>query len=167
VVLAHLYTERRLVPLNLYVQQASPEQARAAVIDFGQAIKDLAAANIFPGDTQLKNFGVTRHGRVAFYDYDEVALLTSCVFRRIPRSRCDDDELSDDTWFAVGERDIFPEEFRTWLGLSGELREAFEDAHGDLFDVEFWLTMQQRLQAGEIADVIPYPRLRRLKASPG
>jgi isocitrate dehydrogenase kinase/phosphatase len=167
VVIRHLYTERRLTPLNLYVRSAPADRAADAVVDFGRAIKDLAAANVFPGDMLLKNFGVTRHGRVAFYDYDEVCLLTDCTFRRIPPSRTEEDELAAETWYGVGERDIFPEEFRSFLGLDGALREAFERAHADLYTVEFWRSAQERIAAGHIADVYPYRPELRLRGAPG
>jgi isocitrate dehydrogenase kinase/phosphatase len=160
----HLYTERRLVPLNLYVREAPLERACAAVVDFGRAIKDLAAANVFPGDTLLKNFGVTRHGRVAFYDYDEVRPLTDCLFRRMPPARSFEDEIAEEAWFAVGERDIFPEEFRSFLGLEGALRAAFEREHADLYGVEFWTDAQRRILAGEVADIFPYRDELRLPA---
>jgi isocitrate dehydrogenase kinase/phosphatase len=162
VVIKHLYSERKLIPLNLYVKEAEEEAARDAVLDYGLAIKDLAAANIFPGDTLLKNFGVTRHGRIVFYDYDELCLLTDCNFREIPRARNFDEELEAETWFAVNEKDIFPEEFKTFLGLDGSLREIFTKAHGDLFGVEFWKRMQERIMAGEVTDIFPYKQSRRL-----
>ncbi len=163
IAIKHLYTERKLTPLNLYLREADGPSARNAVIDYGQAVKDLAATNIFPGDMLLKNFGVTRHGRVVFYDYDELGLLTDYRFRKIPRSRHYDDEISAEPWFFVAENDIFPEEFIRFLGLQPEVREVFLEAHGDLLDVEFWTCMQDRIRAGEIMDVFPYPRERRLR----
>jgi isocitrate dehydrogenase kinase/phosphatase len=161
VVLKHLYVERRLVPLNLFVKEAPLEQAEQAVIDYGQTIKDLAATNIFPGDVLLKNFGVTRHGRVVFYDYDELTLLTDCNFRRMPLPRDDDEAYSADPWFYIGPKDIFPEQFRTFLGLRPPLRGFFIDQHRDLFGVEFWHRMQARIQAGDIIEVFPYPEAER------
>jgi isocitrate dehydrogenase kinase/phosphatase len=107
----HLYIERRLVPLNLYIKEASDQAARLAVIDYGRAIKDLAATNIFPGDVLLKNFGVTRHGRVVFYDYDELCQITDCKFRKMPQPRSFDDEFEADPWFYVGPMDIFLKSF--------------------------------------------------------
>jgi isocitrate dehydrogenase kinase/phosphatase len=163
VVIRHVYTERRMTPLNLYIKEAPPEAVRAAVIDFGQAIKDLAATNIFPGDVLLKNFGVTRHGRVVFYDYDELCLLTDCVFRTMPVARDYDDELSGEPWFHVGEHDIFPEEFRTFLGLPPELRDLFTEHHGDLFGVAFWHEMQARHRGGAISDLFAYGEEQRLR----
>ncbi|MCX7706486.1 MAG: bifunctional isocitrate dehydrogenase kinase/phosphatase [Anaerolineae bacterium] len=160
----HLYTERRITPLNLYLRQAGPEAAVAAVLDYGQAIKDLAATNIFPGDLFIKNFGVTRHGRVVFYDYDELCLLTDCNFRRIPPGRHGDDDLGDpQPWFSVAEHDVFPEEFPSFLGLEPRLRDAFIAAHSDLFDPGWWRQMQARLRAGEVMDLFPYPQHKRVR----
>lgn len=166
VVITHLYTERRLTPLNLYLQEADPAAARNAVIDYGQCVKDLAAANIFPGDMLLKNFGVTRHGRIVFYDYDELALLQSCVFRSLPPARDDNEDLAAEPWFFVGEHDVFPEELRTFLGLPPDLRRVFTEHHSDLFGVAFWTSMQERHRAGEVLDVFPYGERARLFADP-
>ncbi|MGE5235178.1 MAG: bifunctional isocitrate dehydrogenase kinase/phosphatase [Acidobacteriota bacterium] len=165
VVIHHLFTERRVTPLNLYLREAPEAAARQAVLDFGQAIKDLAAANIFPGDMLLKNFGVTRHGRVVFYDYDELCLLTDLRFRRIPPSRFDDDETAAEPWFSVAENDIFPEEFPRFLGLSQVLRETLMERHRDLFEPEFWQALQRRHHAGESPEELPYPAERRLPTS--
>lgn len=162
VVIAHLYTERRLNPLDVFLETASPEAARDAVVDYGQALKDLAATNIFPGDMLLKNFGVTRHGRLVFYDYDEICLLTDCHFRDLPPGR-DDEELSGEPWYFVGEHDVFPEEFRAFLGLRGDLLRTFLDAHGDLLTAAFWRRMQERVVLGEVIDVFPYRSSRRLR----
>jgi isocitrate dehydrogenase kinase/phosphatase len=161
-VVGHLYTERRVTPLNLYLQRAPEPAALEAVLDYGQAIKDLAAANIFTGDMLLKNFGVTRHGRVIFYDYDELCLLTECHFREIPRASSAEDEMAAEPWFYVGERDVFPEEFRAFLLLPGRLGEVFLRAHGDLLGVEFWRRMQDLQAAGEVIDFFPYRPSRRL-----
>ena len=124
-VIRHLYTERRLVPLNLYVKQVPAEVATDVVTDYGRTIKELAYTNIFPGDILLKNFGVTRHGRVVFYDYDELCFITDCLFRDMPETSDFDDELSADPWFSVGEMDVFPSELKTFLGLPAELASVF------------------------------------------
>jgi len=163
VVIEHLYTERRVIPLNLFLLDAEPEAARDAVIDFGNAIKDLAAADIFPGDMLLKNFGLSRHGRVICYDYDELALLSECRFRHIPPPHSVEEEFAAEPWFGVGEHDVFPEEFATFLVPSGTLRDAFLQAHSDLLHVEYWETVQQSLAAGEMFDVFPYKRSTRLQ----
>jgi len=163
VVLRHLYVERRVVPLDLYIREASREDARAAVVNWGTALKDLAAANIFPGDVLLKNFGVTRHGRVVSYDYDELRLLTDCRFLRLPQAHTEEEEMASEPWFSVGEDDIFPAELRTFLGLEGDLRAAFLREHSDLFDVELWHRLQERIRRGEVIDFFPYGKGRRLR----
>jgi isocitrate dehydrogenase kinase/phosphatase len=163
VVIGHVYTERQVTPLNLYLRRAAADDARDAVVDYGQAIKDLAAANIFPGDMLLKNFGVSRHGRVICYDYDELSLLTECVFRRIPAARHDDDALDAEPWFRVGEHDVFPEEFGAFLVPAGDLRDAFLAAHTDLLTIDYWHEAQRRVAAGELVDVFPYRSGRRLR----
>jgi isocitrate dehydrogenase kinase/phosphatase len=159
----HLYTERRMTPLNLYLREVDDAAARRAVLDYGQAIRDLAATNIFPGDMLLKNFGVTRHRRVVFYDYDELCPVTTCNFREMPAARDMDDELGSEPWFYVGPHDIFPEEFLTFMGLAGTTRDAFLRAHHELLTAQYWRAMQARLRAGEIMDIIPYSPGRRLK----
>jgi isocitrate dehydrogenase kinase/phosphatase len=163
VVLLHCYTERLVTPLNLYLKRSDPARARDAIIDYGNAIKDLAAANIFTGDMLLKNFGVTRHGRVIFYDYDELCLLTECHFRVMPEARTVEEEMAAEPWFHVHERDVFPEEFRPVVSLPGPLGEAFSERHNDLLDVAYWRDMQERQLSGEVVDVMPYREDRRLK----
>jgi isocitrate dehydrogenase kinase/phosphatase len=162
VVIKHLYIGRRVTPLDIYLGEASREEAEAAVIDWGFAIKDLAAANIFSGDMLLKNFGVTRHNRVVFYDYDELCPLGQCNFRSMPVSRSFEDELSAEPWFSVSESDVFPEELSTFLELGGALRQSFDQKHADLFDVKFWSELQERNLRGEVIDFYPYSLEQRL-----
>ena len=129
-----------------------------AAIDYGYAVKDLAAANIFPGDLFPKNFGVTRHGVVVFYDYDELALLGEINFRKMPVSQNYDDEMSDQPWFPVESNDVFPEEFRTYLRSPRVIGEVMETRHADICSVEFWKSMQELHHAGELPDFFPYPQ---------
>jgi isocitrate dehydrogenase kinase/phosphatase len=166
VVIGHAYIERRVTPLNIYLKKADPAQARAATVDYGNAIKDMAGSNIFPGDLLIKNFGVTRHGRIVFYDYDELCLLSVCKFRVMPRTGTYEEEIFSEVWFGVGSNDVFPEEFRRFLGLNGALRDLFIARHGDLFDAAFWQQIQFRLQSGEIIDVFPYGPEHRLETGP-
>ncbi|MGD8367523.1 MAG: bifunctional isocitrate dehydrogenase kinase/phosphatase [Desulfobacterales bacterium] len=167
VVLRHVYTERQIIPLDVYLQQAEAGAAREAVRDYGRAIKELAFTNIFPGDLFMKNFGVTRHGRVVFYDYDELCLITECRFRRIPEAREPESEMASTPWFFVDENDVFPEEFPSFLGLPGDLMAVFEKEHGELFSVEFWLQVQSDLKAGKHISLFPYARSSRLPRFPG
>jgi isocitrate dehydrogenase kinase/phosphatase len=162
VIVDHAYVERRVTPLNIYLEEADQEACRKVVYDFGCAIKDLAVSNIFPGDILLKNFGVTRHGRVVFYDYDELCPLTSCTFRKLPQSSSYDDEMASEPWFYVDENDVFPEEFRKFLGLAESLRQEFVSHHADLFSVDFWQQTQAAIEAGELTHIYPYERSDRL-----
>jgi len=165
VIITYAYVERRVTPLNIYLQAAETDAARKAVIDFGAAIKDLAVSNIFPGDILIKNFGVTRHGRVVFYDYDEICPLTTCHFRNIPQSSSYDDELASEPWYAVAENDVFPQEFRHFLGLPDHLLQIFLEHHSDLLDAAFWHKAQAAIKAGELPHIFPYAQNRRLNRS--
>jgi len=157
-ILNHVYVERRMDPLNLYLQTASDEQVEDVMDEYGNAIKQLAAANIFPGDMLLKNFGVTRHGRVVFYDYDEIMPLCDCNFRRIPQPRTEEEAMSGQPWYSVGPNDIFPEEFRLFFSGNQRARKAFDARHADLYDVEFWWRLQQQIRDGVITTFYPYRR---------
>ena len=162
VVIQHLYVERRVRPLNLYLAETDEPAARAAVIDYGQAIKDLAATNIFPGDLLPKNFGVTRHGRVVFYDYDELCWVTDCDFRELPTPTSYEEEIAAEPWFSVHENDIFPEEFPRFLRFRPDLLETLIDHHGDLFQAAAWRRVQTALRAGNILHIFPYGADKRL-----
>lgn len=167
VVIRHLFIGRRVMPLDIYIREASLDEVEAAVIDWGYTLKDLAAANIFAGDMLLKNFGVTRHGRVVFYDYDEICPLGDCRFRRFPPARHPEDELAAEPWFSVSDDDVFPEELATFLELRGPLRQIFEEHHRDLFDTAFWRGLQERNRQGEIIDFYPYATDQRLLVGTG
>lgn len=160
----HMYIERRMVPLNLFLREAPAEDADKAVVDYGQAIRDLALSNIFAGDLLLKNFGVTRHGRVIFYDYDELCQVTDCRFREMPQADNDEDEMRGETWFYVADNDVFPETFLNFLAFSDDQRELFRRTHGDLLDADFWRGIQQRVKEGAVLEILPY-RPRRLGQS--
>jgi len=170
VIIKHLYIERRMIPLNIWLQEAfalgmdhprARAQVEHAVIEYGNAIKDLVAANIFPGDMLWKNFGVTRHGKVVFYDYDEIEYVTDCHFRRVPPPRCEEDELSGEVWYSVGPHDVFPETFAPFLLGHPAVREAFMKHHADLLDVDFWQSHKERIQQGHVYDVFPYEQEKR------
>jgi isocitrate dehydrogenase kinase/phosphatase len=170
VIIKHLYIERRMIPLNIYLQEAfdtglsdprAQQQMERSVIEYGNAIKDLVAANIFPGDMLWKNFGVTRNGKVVFYDYDEIEYITDCNFRRVPAPRNEEDEMSGEIWYSVGKNDVFPETFGPFLLGNNAVREVFMKHHADLLDVEFWQTHKERILAGHVYDVFPYDVSRR------
>jgi isocitrate dehydrogenase kinase/phosphatase len=162
VVIAHAYVERRLRPLNLFFPENKAEAIAAAGRDYGQSIKDLAASNIFPGDLLTKNFGVTRHGRVVFYDYDELCFLTDCNFRKLPEARTPEEEVAAEPWFSVRENDIFPEEFLQFLAFPKPALTALLEHHGEIFRADFWRAIQRQIRAGDIPEVFPYRAERRL-----
>ena len=178
VIIKHAYIERRMIPLNIYLQEAfdaggtdpantSPaaqrarEQIERGVIEYGNAIKDLVAANIFPGDMLWKNFGITRHGKVVFYDYDEIEYITDCNFRKVPAPRNEEDEMSGEVWYNVGPKDVFPETFGPFLLGNPAVRSIFMKHHADLLEAAFWQAHKDRVQAGHVLDVFPYDREKR------
>ena len=166
-IVEHCYLERRIKPLNVYLQQAEPAAARRAIRDYGQAMRDLALSNVFPGDLLLKNFGVSRHGRVIFYDYDELCLVTECRFRDLPPPRDDEDELRGEPWFYVGPSDVFPAQWLQFLGLKDGLREEFLQHHADLLTADYWRGLQASHAAERHLEVLPYTSRRTGLSAPG
>jgi len=165
VIIAHAYVERRVRPLNMFFAEADPSQVASAARDYGQAIKDLAVSNIFPGDLLTKNFGVTGRGRVVFYDYDDLCLLTDCNFRDLPQATTYEEEMAAEPWFFVRENDVFPEEFLNFLFAPGPARAALLEEHADLFHPDFWRGVQAKIREGQMLEVLPYRAERRLTAA--
>ena len=157
IVINHCYIERRMTPLNLYLPRASAEDRRHVLGEYGLAIKQLAAANIFPGDMLYKNFGVTRNRRVVFYDYDEIEYMTTCNFRVVPAPRNEEDEMASEPWYPVGRHDVFPEEWKTFLLGDPGIRSTLLELHPEIFEASFWQTQKTRIECGHIEDVFPYP----------
>ena len=187
VIIKHVYIERRMIPLNIYLQEAfdaggaatsagdagttsessrAREQIERGVIEYGNAIKDLVAANIFPGDMLWKNFGITRHGKVVFYDYDEIEYITDCNFRVIPQPRNEEDEMSAEVWYKVGAKDVFPETFGPFLLGNPAVRSVFMKHHGNLLEAAFWQRHKERILAGHVHDVFPYDQEKRFVNAP-
>jgi isocitrate dehydrogenase kinase/phosphatase len=167
VIIKHCYTERMMTPLNIYLEQCSADERVMVLKDYGNAIKQMAAANIFPGDMLLKNFGVTRHGRVIFYDYDEVSYLTECRFRHIPKSQGYDSYMDGGASLSIGPNDIFPEEFGPFMFANPELRALFMEQHPELFDPDYWLALQRAILEGRVIDVYPYRNKQRFAGTVG
>ncbi len=173
VLIKHVYIERRMIPLNIYLQEAfdalqkraddpaAQAQLTRAVVEYGNAIKDLVAANIFPGDMLWKNFGITRHGKVVFYDYDEIEYITDCNFRHVPEPRNEEEEMSGEIWYSVAKGDVFPETFGPFLLGNPKVRVEFMKHHADLLEPAFWQRHKERIAAGHVHDVFPYERERR------
>ena len=162
IIIRHLYIERRMVPLNMFLANAEKDGKEAliehGILEYGNAIKELVAANIFPGDMLYKNFGVTRHGRVVFYDYDEIEYITDCIFRDIPEARTEEEEMSAEPWYTIGKHDVFPEQFGRFLLGNAKIRKYFMQHHADLLTRDFWQSRKQRIMDGHIDDVFPYPQ---------
>ena len=167
VVVKHLYIERRMIPLNLYLEYADDAQRAHAMREYGNALKELAAVNIFAGDLLFKNFGVTRFGRVVFYDYDEIEYLVDCNFREIPQPPPGWDDMSADIWYAVGPHDVFPEEFETFLLTDPKTRECFRARHADLLDPNWWQATQHEIRSGRLVEVLSYSNEVRFAAPSG
>ena len=169
VVIKHLYIERRMVPLNIWLSEADKSNDDAAmehgIREYGNAIKELVAANIFPGDMLYKNFGVTRLGRVVFYDYDEIEYIVDCNFRRIPEPRNEEDEMAAEPWYHIAKNDVFPEQFAPFLLGNAKVREYFMKYHADLLTPDYWQACKQRIMSGHVEDVFPYPQEIRFRHS--
>jgi isocitrate dehydrogenase kinase/phosphatase len=161
VLIRHCYTERQMTPLNLCLEQADDDEIRQALDEYGNAIRQLAAANIFPGDMLLKNFGVTRHGRVVFYDYDEICYLTDVNFRHLPEPQTPEQEMASEPWYSVAPNDVFPEEFPRFMFANPRIKRLFTQLHGEIFDPDYWRGLQDTIRAGRVMDVFPYRRRER------
>lgn len=164
-IMEHCYMERRMKPLNVYLQQADAASARRAIRDYGQAIRELALSNVFPGDLLLKNFGVSRHGRVIFYDYDELCLVTECSFRDLPAPRDDEDEWRAEPWFYVAPNDVFPAQWLEFLGIRGELRQEFLAHHAELLSADYWRRLRAMHEAEQHMEIVPYTARRAVAAA--
>src|SRR5690625_2261039 len=164
IVLQHVYIERRMLPLNIYLGEANDQQIEQAIEQYGQAIRELAANNIFPGDMLYKNFGLTRLGRLVFYDYDEIQAMTEMNFRRIPSAPNPEAELSSEPWYPVGPNDVFPEEFAWFLLGNEKIRTAFKKHHAELLTATWWANCRQRVSQNRLTTIYPYRLEKRLPA---
>ncbi|HNO88730.1 MAG TPA: bifunctional isocitrate dehydrogenase kinase/phosphatase, partial [Rhodocyclaceae bacterium] len=171
IIIKHLFIERRMEPLNIHLEKMERtnniEGLEHAIREYGSAIRELAQANIFPGDMLWKNFGITRYGRVVFYDYDEIEYMTDCNFRKIPPAPDFETEMSGEVWYSVAKNDIFPEEFATFLLASPVLRKVFMKHHADLLSPSFWQDAQRKIREGHVEDFFPYPQELRFCKSAG
>lgn len=160
IMIRHLYIERRMVPLNIWLTEKDGDDAQLehGVLEYGNAIKELVAANIFPGDMLYKNFGVTRHQRVVFYDYDEIEYITDCQFRAIPAPRNEEEEMAAEPWYPIGRHDVFPEQFGSFLLGNPKIRKYFLKHHADLLTPAYWQARKQRIEQGLVEDIYPYPQ---------
>ena len=159
--ISHVYIERRMIPLNIYLQDATPTQIEHAVVEYGNAIKDLVRANIFPGDMLWKNFGVTRHGKVVFYDYDEIEYLTDCNFRKVPAPRNEEDEMSGEVWYRSARRTSSPRPSRPSCSATRRCARSSWRTTPTCSTPAFWQGHKERILAGHVHDVFPYEAQKR------
>ncbi len=162
IIIGHLYIERRMIPFNIFLETTQDEELlERSIRSYGNAIKEMIAANIFPGDMLLKNFGVTRHGRVVFYDYDEISAMTDIRIRAIPKARSEEEEFLQETWFHVEEHDFFPEQFDHFVASHARIRKKFLSNHPELLQPDYWKGIQQDIQNNRRHDVFPYRQEKR------
>ncbi len=156
VIFVQLFSERKMVPLNIFLEENDEEAITRVIIDYGRAIKEMAMSNLFPGDLLTKNFGVTSDLRVVFYDYDEVVLLTDCDFLKLPVPRYEEELWDSEPWIVVHENDIFPEELENFMVPEGPYRQLFREHHGDLFGTDFWNHWKDFHKNKGFTDIQPY-----------
>ena len=162
-IIRHLYIERRLTPLNMYLDNKDQEHCEDVISDYAQAIMDMAVANIFAGDLLLKNFGVTRHGRVIFYDYDEIEFMTDMNFRKIPEPMTPEQEMASEPWYSIADLDVFPEEFVHFITGNPQLKRFILDKYKALFNADYWKSVQEDIRNQRYHDVFPYSSRIRFK----
>jgi len=162
-VIRHIYIERRMEPLDNFLAHASEKERARVIREYGNAIRDLAGANIFPGDMLKKNFGVTRLGRVVFYDYDEICYITECNFRRIPPARDYEDMMSDTPWYSVEENDVFPESFGPFFFPEEKDMALFRRDHAELMEAAWWKQVKENIMTGNQQDIFPYSEKKRFR----
>ena len=166
VIMRSVYVQRRVAPLPLYFTgEKNPETLRHVLIDFGYFLKDIAASGVFPGDLfNTWNYGVTHWGRVVLYDYDDVLPMEDVTFREKPLPRDELEEITpEEDWICVTGEDFFMDEIERYSGIPQPLRGVFKSVHGDLYTLAFWKTLTEKLNQGEIFDVIPYDRTLRFR----
>ncbi|WP_404339860.1 bifunctional isocitrate dehydrogenase kinase/phosphatase [Pseudoalteromonas mariniglutinosa] len=160
-IIKHLYIERRMTPLNMYLENATEQQAFEAIEEYGQALKEMIAVNIFPGDMLLKNFGVSKHKRIIFYDYDEVQYLTDMNFRALPKAKSYDDYLTNEQSYSVAPQDVFPEQLCTFVMANPQYKQYLLSTHPELEDVNYWRQAQENIKRGIVSHIYPYPAAQR------
>jgi len=161
-IIKHMYIENKMTPLNMYLETANKEQQAHIIQDYGKAIDELINSNIFPGDMLTKNFGVTRQNRVVFYDYDEITLMSTPVFKKIPKSRSYEEEMASEPWYYVGQNDVFPEEFKYFMLPNKFMKETFNNHYKKLLDADYWISIQEKIQENGVMDYYPYGSEKRM-----
>jgi isocitrate dehydrogenase kinase/phosphatase len=155
-VFKYLIAQRKLTPLNVFLEGAPEDKAVRAMVNLGFCIRNNAAANVFNKDFDARNYGVSRYLKIYLYDYDAVEALTD-VKVRSNRDRCDGEEDAP-AWFFEPGLIFLPEEIEAGLRVRNRaLRRAFRTAHSDLMSVEYWEGLQQALRAGQVPGTHTFP----------
>lgn len=164
-ILKHVYIERKMVPLNIYLDNCTTEEARQAVEEYGDSILEMAKANIFPGDMMTKNFGVTRQKRVIFYDYDEIEFLTDMNFREKPIPETYEQIYASSPWYDIAQNDVFPQDFKRFMIGRNDVKNHFFDFHTELFNPDNWIEIQSKILSGQGIHAFSYPQ--KIRFRPG
>ena len=155
-IVKHMYIENKMTPLNIYLETANKKQQNHIINDYGKAIDELINSNIFPGDMLTKNFGVTRQNRVVFYDYDEITLMSTPIFKKIPKAKTYEQEMASEPWYYVGQNDVFPEEFKYFILPDPYMKEVFNKKYKKLLDADYWVSVQEKIKQNGVMDYYPY-----------
>ena len=161
-IIKHMYIENKMTPLNMYLETANIKQQNHIINDYGKAIDELINSNIFPGDMLTKNFGVTRQNRVVFYDYDEITLMSTPIFKKIPKAKTYEQEMASEPWYYVGQNDVFPEEFKYFMLPNPYMKEVFNKKYKKLLDADYWVSIQEKIKQNGVMDYYPYGSEKRM-----
>lgn len=160
-VFRHLIAQARMVPLPVFLETASPEDAETVIVNLGWCIKNNAAGNIFNKDLDGRNYGVGRFLKVFLFDYDAVEVLTDVKIHTNTDRVEGEEDIPD--WFFEDGVIFLPEEIEVGLRvLENGLRRPFRAHHGDLATVRYWERMQNALGEGRVPPITVYPHSRRL-----
>jgi isocitrate dehydrogenase kinase/phosphatase len=166
VYLRSLIVQQKIIPLPVYLDNASEGQTRTVIAKLGHCIRNNAATNIFNKDLDSRNYGVGRYGRVFLFDYDAVEKLTDVKIRTNRDREPGEDDIPG--WFFEDGVIFLPEELEHGMQFKSDLaRRCFRQENADLLTVEYWLDVQQKLQRGEVPPLRMYPDSAKLDADAG
>src|SRR3984957_8202724 len=151
-----LIVQLKIVPLPVFLETADETATRAVMISLGHCIRNNAATNIFNKDLDSRNYGVGRYGRVFLFDYDAVEKLTDVKIRTNTDREPGEEAVPD--WFFEDGVIFLPEELEHGMQLKSDYaRRCFREENADLLGVEYWESVQRKLQRGEVPGLQMYP----------
>ncbi len=158
-----LIVQLKIVPLPVYIRNATEEQTWAVIRSLGHCIRNNAATNIFNKDLDSRNYGIGRYGRVLLFDYDAVEKLTDVKIRTNTEREPGEETVPE--WFFEDGVIFLPEEMEYGMQLNNEwARRAFRAQNADLLTVDYWEGVQQKLLRGEVPGLRMYPRASKVVA---